>query len=167
MSRLPAPEIRLARAEDMPAVSEIYNYFVRISTATFQIEPESLTDRLQWFHARSNHEPVTVLRVEDDLVAWGALSRHRSREGYRQTAETSVYVRHDCHRRGHGRAILADLIKRARTLDYHTLLASCCSEAQPSIALHEESGFRQVGCFREVGRKFDRWLDVIYLQLIL
>lgn len=167
MSRLPAPKIRLARVEDMPAVSEIYNYFVRISTATFQIEPESLVDRLQWFHARSNREPVTVLRVEGDLVAWGALSRHRSREGYRQTAETSVYVRHDCHRRGYGRAILADLIKRARTLDYHTLLAGCCSEVQPSIALHEALGFRLAARFRGVGRKFDRWLDVTYLQLML
>jgi L-amino acid N-acyltransferase YncA len=162
-----ASPVTLATAGDMPAVNDIYNYFVRTSTATFQIEPESLADRERWFCSRSAAEPVIVLRVNDDLVAWGALSLHRARDGYRQTAETSVYVRNDCHRRGYGRAILADLIERARNLGYHTLLAGCCSEALPSIALHEVFGFSHVGHLRKVGRKFERWLDVIYLQLLL
>lgn len=159
--------VRLASENDLEAINDIYNYFVRTSPATLQIEPETLLDRQHWFRSRSNSEPVIVLDLEGDIVAWGALSPHRSREGYRRTAETSVYVGHDCHRRGYGHAILAALIQRARALDYHTLLAGCCSEAQPSIALHEDFGFRQVGCFREVGRKFDSWLDVIYLQLML
>ena len=159
--------IRLACEEDLSSINDIYNYFVRASIATFQIEPDSLPERRRWFRSRSKSEPVIVLCADDDLVAWAALSLHRAREGYRQTAETSVYVRHDCHRRGYGRAILSHLIARARTLNYHTLLAGCCSEARPSIALHEDLGFQQVACFREVGRKFDRWLDVIYLQLLL
>lgn len=162
-----AKEIRLARESDMPALNAIYNHFVRTSTATFQLEPESLADRQGWFQSRSAVEPVTVLGPEAELVAWGALSLHRSRRGYRHTAETSVYVRSDCHRCGYGRAILADLIARARGLGYHTLLAACCSEAQPSIALHQALGFSQVAHFREAGRKFERWLDVIYLQLLL
>jgi L-amino acid N-acyltransferase len=160
-------QIRLARKNDMPALNAIYNHFVRTSTATFQLELESLGDRERWFRSRSAVEPVTVLSLDDDPVAWGALSLHRSRRGYRHTAETSVYVRPDCHRRGCGRAILADLIERARRLGHHTLLAGCCSEALPSIALHEALGFNQVAHFREVGRKFERWLDVIYLQLLL
>jgi L-amino acid N-acyltransferase YncA len=162
-----ANQIRLACEEDLSAINDIYNYFVRNSTATFQIELESLPERQQWFRSRSQSEPVTILSMGDEIVAWAALSLHRSREGYRQTAETSVYVRHDCHRRGYGRALLADLIDRGRTLKYHAFLAGCCSEAEPSIALHEDFGFQQVGCFREVGRKFDRWLDVIYLQFLL
>jgi phosphinothricin acetyltransferase len=162
-----AHHIRLAREKDLPAINDIYNYVVRTSTATFQVEPDSLADRRRWFRSRSKSEPVIVLYVADDLVAWGTLTFHRTRKGYRQTGETSVYVWRDCYRRGYGRAILADLIARARTLKYHTLLAGCCSEARPSIALHKNLGFRKVACFREVGRKFDRWLDVIYLQLLL
>jgi L-amino acid N-acyltransferase len=159
--------IRLATESDMSAVSDIYNFFVRTSTATFEIEPELLTTRREWFRRQSDATPVTVLLLGGDVLAWGAISLHRARAGYQHTAETSVYVRHDCHRRGYGRAVIADLIERARALGYHTLLAGCCSEARPSVALHESFGFRQVGCFRQVGRKFERWLDVIYLQLLL
>ena len=162
-----AHQVRLARESDLPAVNEIYNYFVRTSIATFQMEAESLSKRQEWFRARAAAEPVIVLTVEDDLLAWGALSLHKSRCGYRHTAETSVYVRHDCHRRGFGRAILGQLVERAQALSYHTLLAACCSEAHASIVLHEALGFRRVGHFREVGRKFERWLDVIYLELVL
>jgi L-amino acid N-acyltransferase len=162
-----ALQIRLASVSDLPTVNEIYNHFVRTSTATFQIEPESLPTRQSWFRSRSDREPVTVLVVGDEILAWAALSLHKSRAGYRQTAETSVYVRHDCHRCGYGRAMLADLIEGARALGYHALLAGCCAEATSSIALHEALGFRRVAHFREVGRKFERWLDVIYLQLLL
>lgn len=162
-----SPQIRPASLSDMPVVNEIYNHFVRTSTATFQIEPESLPDRQSWFRSRSHREPVTVLVVEDEILAWAALSLHKSRAGYRQTAETSLYVRHDRQRCGYGRALMADLIERARALGYHALLAGCCSEAKASIGLHDAFGFGRVAHFREVGRKFERWLDVIYLQLLL
>lgn len=143
----------------MSLVSDIYNYFVRSSTATFQTELESLGERQEWFSHRSGSEPVTILLVSGEVLAWGALSLDLPRGGYRHTAETSVYVRHDCHRRGYGRALLADLIERARVLGYHTLLAGYCSEAKPSIALHESFGFREVGCFREVaGNTSARWM---------
>ena len=71
------------------------------------------------------------------------------------------------HRRGIGRAILLDLIARARVARYHALVALCCSESSASIALHESLGFWRGGGLREVGRNFERWLDVTYLQLLL
>jgi phosphinothricin acetyltransferase len=79
----------------------------------------------------------------------------------------SVYVRPDRHRRGVGRALALDLIGRARAAGHHTVLGGACTEHEGSIALQRSLGFEEVARFREVGRKFGRWLDVAYLQLML
>lgn len=79
----------------------------------------------------------------------------------------TVYVRHDRHRRGVGRALVVDLIERGRAAGLHTLIGGACTEQDGSIALQRVIVFEPVACFREVGRKFGRWLDVTYLQLIL
>ncbi|MGI9115200.1 MAG: hypothetical protein DLM52_08445 [Chthoniobacterales bacterium] len=97
----------------------------------------------------------------------GERSRFTGREAVTGTPRRPVYVRQGYHRRGYGRAVLADLLRRARELDYHTLRAGCCPEARASIALNESFGFREVARLHEVGRKFDRWLDVTYWQLLL
>ena len=91
----------------------------------------------------------------------------RSRPAYRHTAEFSVYVDPERHRRGIGRALLADLVTRARALGHHALVGGCCSESTAVITLLEASGFSRVAHFREVGRKFDRWLDVVFLERVL
>ena len=101
------------------------------------------------------------------MVGWAALSPWKSRCAYARSAEASVYVRPDHHRRGVGRALLADLIERARTAGLHTVLGGTCTEHPGSLALQEALGFERVGCLREVGFKFGRWLDVAYTQLIL
>jgi L-amino acid N-acyltransferase YncA len=86
---------------------------------------------------------------------------------YRFSAELSVYVRHDRHRRGVGRALVLDLLARARVAGHHTVLGGACTEQEGSIALQRALGFEPVALFREVGHKFGRWLDVAYLQLML
>jgi phosphinothricin acetyltransferase len=78
-----------------------------------------------------------------------------------------VYVRHDRHRRGLGRALAQDLIERAKAIGLHTIIGGACTEHEPSIALQRALGFTPVAHFREVGFKFGRWLDVAYLQLLL
>lgn len=158
---------RAATKEDAPAIIALLNQYVAESTSTFMLEPQTLEERLQWFEQRSENCPVVAVEAAGSLVAWGALSEHNPRGGYCYTADVSVYVHADFHRCGIGRNIVADLIDRARVLGYHTLIAHCCSESLASIRLHESLGFIRIGQYREVGRKFDRWLDVIALQLML
>jgi phosphinothricin acetyltransferase len=110
---------------------------------------------------------VIVLEAGGEVAAWGALSPFRSRCAYRQTIELTVYVRHDCHRRGYGRVIVKDLLKRASSLGYHSVLAVSCEESIGSIGLLKSLGFEEGGRLREVGSKFERRLDVVYLQLML
>jgi phosphinothricin acetyltransferase len=160
--------LRDASATDLPAISEIYNYYVLHSTCTYQLEPESLADRQAWFGLHSAERyPVVVVEIDGAVVGWGSLSKFHARAGYDGTVEASVYVANGFHRRGLGRLMLEHLIERARRIGYHVLIGGASADQTASIALQESLGFTRVGQLREVGRKFDRWRDVVYLQVIL
>ncbi|HKA07987.1 MAG TPA: GNAT family N-acetyltransferase [Gemmataceae bacterium] len=167
MSATHAIRVRPATEFDLPAVRDIYNFYVRTSTCTFQLEPVTDTERLAWFRAHGDKHPVTVAEVNGDVVGWGSLSRWKERAAYDRSVEASVYVAADQHRRGIGRALLLDLLDRARALGHHVVIGGACTEHPGSIALQESVGFVRVGCFREVGFKFGRWLDVLWLQMLL
>lgn len=159
--------IRPAAARDLAAINAIYNHYVLTSTCTYEVEPVTEAARAQWLADHGERHPATVAELDGRVVGWGCLSPYRGRFGYRYSAEHSVYVDQDHHRRGIGAALLRDLVERARALGYHTLIGGCDSAQAASIALHERHGFERVAHFREVGRKFDRWLDVIFLQRML
>jgi phosphinothricin acetyltransferase len=159
--------IRSATRADVEAIRAILNYYIEHSTVIFIMKPQTLEERLAWFDAHSREYPVTVVEVDGSVVGWGALSPFRPQAAYARTAELSMYLHHDFLGRGLGRAILDDLLVRARAAGHHVLLGVCCSDAVSSIGLLESAGFSRVGHFREVGRKFDRWLDVVFLQLVL
>lgn len=159
--------IRPATVGDLGPIRDIYNHYVARSTCTFRIEPETEAERLAWFRDRSAAHPVTVAEAASEVVGWAALSAWNSRCAYARSVEVSVYIRSDLHRRGIGRVLLLDLIERARAAGHHTIIGGACTEQAASLALQESLGFERVACFREVGYKFGRWLDVAYLQLLL
>ena len=160
--------IRLATAADLPVINEIYNYYVHRSTCTYQLEPETEAARQTWFEQHSpDKHPVTVALLDETVIGWGALSPFRPRAAYAWSVEASVYIRHDMHRRGIGRALLLDLIARAKAAGHHTLLGGASADQTASLALQERLGFKRVGYLREVGFKFGRWLNVVYSQLML
>ena len=159
--------IRNATAADLPAINAIYNHYVLHSTCTYQEEPSTPEERAAWFKAHGPKHPVTVAEQDGKVVGWGALSHFHPRSAYGRTVEDSVYVRHDFHRQGVGAALLADLIGRAKAAGHHTILALIDSGQRGSIELHEKFGFAEAGRLREVGFKFARWGDVVYLQRML
>ena len=162
------PSIRLATASDLPIINDIYNHFVLNSTCTYQEEPSTAQEREQWFAAHGPSLPVTVAVDHDNqIIGWASLSRFHPRSAYRNTIENSVYVRPELHGRGTGSLLLADSIARARDAGHHTILALIDADQKSSIALHLKHGFTQSAHLKEVGYKFGRWLDVIYLQLML
>jgi L-amino acid N-acyltransferase len=159
--------VRLAGIDDLGPINDIYNYYVNRSTCTYQESLESIEQRQDWFAQHGPDHPVTVAVDGDQVVGWGALSRFHARSAYRFTVENSVYVDHRYQRRGIGDAILSDLIVRARTLGHRTIIAGIDGEQAGSIAIHARHGFVHAGHLKAVGYKFDRWLDVIYMQLTL
>jgi L-amino acid N-acyltransferase YncA len=162
------PTIRLAIAADLPVINDIYNYYVLRSTCTYQLEPEPLDGRQQWFAAHPPEKyPVTVAEIGGEVVAWGSLSKFRDRAAYDGTVEASIYVRHDRHRQGLGCTLLSDLIDRARQIGFHTMIGGVSAEQTASLRLQQSLGFHQIAHFKEVGYKFGQWLDVVFLQLML
>jgi L-amino acid N-acyltransferase len=160
--------VRPAEAADMPSVLEIYNEAVLTTTATYDVEPRTLEHRLQWFH---NHErtghPVFVASLPGrGIVGWSSLNPHHDRPGYRFTTENSVYVAADSRGQGVGKALLHPVVAAARERGFRTVLALIDAENEPSLRLHAAFGFEKAAHFKQVGFKFGRWLDVIYMQLL-
>jgi L-amino acid N-acyltransferase len=160
--------VRLATEADIPAIREIYNYEVLHGTATFDLEPRTLEDRLQWFR-ETQTAPYVVLAAEVDgeVLGWGSLRPFRPRPAYRFTCENSVYVHQDWRGKGIGSAILARLVGHARDAGLRTIIAVIAEGHPESEALHARYGFEHAGRIREVGYKFERWLDTIDMQLML
>ena len=159
--------IRLAKNNDLEAINEIYNFYVLNSTCTYQTEPETMEDRRKWFSAHEKLHPIFVAEREQKIVGWASLSKFHPRAAYGQTVENSIYVRDDARGSGVGRALLAELIARAKILGHHTIIAGISADQLASMKLHQKFNFVEVARLREVGYKFEQWLDVIYLQLIL
>ncbi len=161
----PQVRLRLASAADADAINRIYNFYVLTSTATFEIEPVTLEERLDWLARHGERYPVLVAESGDTVVGWSSLSPFHPRPGYRHTAEDSVYIDDAWRGRGLGRLLLSHILDHARLLGYHAVIARIGdSDNAASRSLHASQGFELVGIEREVGYKFDRWLDVVIMQ---
>jgi L-amino acid N-acyltransferase YncA len=159
--------VRPAKVEDMGAVVNITNYYIRNSTCIMKEVEESREEREQWLLMHSGQYPMVVAEDGEGVVGWASLYEFSDRSAYRYTAHDSVYVRQDLRYRGIGKLLLTDLIARSRKLGYHSIVAVIGAEQTPSLRLHESLGFRQVAHYEQVGFKFGRWIDVKHLQLML
>lgn len=158
--------IRPATAADLPAINEIYNHYVLHSTCTYQTEPSTVDERKAWFVRGPTH-PVYVMEEVGQILAWHSLTPFKTREAYARTVENSIYVAQDQLGKGLGRTMLEHQLDVAKDLDHHAILAVICASQTPSLKLHEQYGFEKAAHFREVGFKFNRWLDVIVMQKLI
>lgn len=158
------PTIRPAEIRDAEAIVGIYNQSVRETTATFDIEPRSLEKQIELLTDRSPKHPIFVAELENQVVAWASVGPWSDRAGYRFSGETSVYVDKNHWGKGIGKKLMSELVSTAKTQGLHTLLARISTENLSSIRIHETFGFKQAALLREVGYKFDRYIDVSILQ---
>ncbi len=162
-----ACSIRPAQGTDLPAIADIYNDAVLNSTATFEVEPWTPEQRDRWFHIHSRPYAVLVAVRGGDVVAWASLSPFQRKPAYRFAGETSLYVRAEHRGEGIGVLLLARLLEVATRNGFHSVFARIADGNPASLRLHRRFGFRRVGVEREVGYKFDRWLDVVVMQKAL
>jgi L-amino acid N-acyltransferase len=157
--------LRDAAEEDLPGLLAIYNDVIASSTAVYSDTPVTLEDRRQWWRARlAAGYPVLVAADAAGVAGFATFGDFRSWPGYRFTVEHTVHVRADRRGGGVGTQLLEALFPRAAALGKHMMIAAVDAANGPSIRFHERLGFQQAGCLREVGRKFDRWLDLVFLQ---
>lgn len=161
--------IRDAVDADLPVILDILNDAIRTSTAVWSWTPTTLEARRAWLAERTGRGfPVLVATGDDDAaLGFASFGDFRPWEGYAHTVEHSIYVASHARGRGLGRALLDALIARARGQGKHAMVAGIEAGNAVSIALHRRVGFTEVGRMPEVGRKFDRWLDLVLMQLML
>ena len=159
--------IRNVTFNDAEAITDIYNWYVVNSTATFEIEPVGkgeMTDRIEGISAKY---PYMVYEEDGQVVGYCCAHLWKQRAAYRNTLETTVYIHHEHLHKGIGRQMMEKLIADCRTAGYKALIACITEGNEGSYALHRAMGFRQVSEFKQVGQKFGQWLGVSDFELLL
>ena len=157
-----------ASRHEMPQILSIYNEVIRNSTAVYSEEEFTPARGETWFDAKTEHGfPLIVARDESGITGFGTFGEFRAWPCYSHSVEHSVHVRADRRGRGIGRALVVELLARAAAMGKHVVIAGIDADNAVSIGLHGSLGFTSVGHFHEVGFKFGRWLDLVFMQCIL
>jgi L-amino acid N-acyltransferase len=157
-----------ASRQDLAQILAIYNEVIRNSTAVFSGEEFSPARGEAWLDTKMDRGfPMIVARDASGVTGFGTFGEFRAWPGYRHSVEHSVHVRSDRRGQGVGRALLVELMARATASSKHVMIAGIDADNAVSIGLHRSLGFTSVGHFHEVGFKFGRWLDLVFMQCIL
>lgn len=160
--------IEPATPADLPAILAITNDVIATSAAIYADDPATLEERAAWFAARqARGYPVLVARDNAAVLGYASFGDFRPWPGYRYSVENSVHVRAEARGQGVGGALVAALFPYALACGKHVMIAGVDAANAASLRLHARLGFVQVAEIREVGRKFGRWLDLVFLQRFL
>lgn len=153
---------------DLPSVSGLYNALVTTTTVAWTEEPETLADRTAWFQRQqAAGYPLLVADDGNEIVGFAAFSDFRDSTkwpGYRFVVEHTIHVRDAEWGQGIGRALITELIERARLLGKTQMIAGVDGANVASIRFHERLGFVEVARMPQIGRKFGEWLDLVLMQ---
>lgn len=159
--------IRPATEADLPAITAIYNEVIGTSTAIYMDDPVTVEDRTAWFAARRAAGYPVLVADDGGVLGLATFGDFRAFPGYRHAAEHSVHIRADARGRGLGTALVSALFAPALALGKHVMIAGIDAANDGSIRMHERLGFERTAVLREVGRKFGRWLDLLFMQKFL
>jgi len=154
--------IRRAEPADLSALLDIYNHYVLHTPITFDIAPRTLAQRQEWFDqfAGSGRYRCFVAALGGKAIGWACSARFKERDAYATSVETSVYCAPSHTGRGLGRRLYATLFDALQAEDIHRAYGGVTLPNEPSVALHLAMGFRHIGTYQEVGRKFGKFWDV-------
>lgn len=161
--------IRRAAPSDLPALLAIYNHYIAHTPITFDLEPQTLEQRGAWLDGfRASGPYQCFVAVKDDRpVGWACSARFKEKAAYGTTVETSIYLAPDATKKGIGRRLYEALFDAIVDTDIHRAFAGITLPNEASVAIHTKMGFRHVGTYPEIGRKFGRFWDVaLYIKPI-
>ena len=160
--------VRPAVRSDAAAIADIYNQAVLRSVATFDTVPETVEARERWLDEHSSpRHPVLVAEADGRVVGWASLSSWSNRCAYETTVEISTYIDEGWRGKGLGPMLSRAVLEAGAAAGVHSVLSRICTENEASLGMARSLGFREVGVLHEVGRKFDRSLDVMMLEKLL
>jgi L-amino acid N-acyltransferase len=159
--------IRDAVEKDLQEILMIYNEAIRRTVATFDTEPRSLEKQKVWFNDHGPSHPIIVAEIDRKVIGWASLSRWSDRSAYDGTVELSFYILEAHQGKGIGKALLLNILERAKKLPLHTVISRITEGNEASIHLHKNAGFEYIGVMKKVGKKFGRLLDVHMFQIFI
>ncbi|MFE4105575.1 GNAT family N-acetyltransferase [Almyronema epifaneia] len=161
--------IRRPKTADIAALTDLYNHYIHTTTITFDIAPFTVEQRTQWFnhYRETGRHQLFIAELAGEVVGYASSSQLRSKAAYDTSVETSVYLNPKAHGQGIGTQLYHTLLSALATEDVHRAYAGITLPNPASIALHQKFGFKSVGVYREVGRKFGRYWDVEWFEKAL
>lgn len=161
-------QVRHATEQDLPRLLEIYNDIILNTTAVYDYEPHTLDMRRQWWETKKSQGfPVFVAEQQEKILGFSSIGPFRAWAAYKYSAENSVYVAAEARGMGVGKLLIPPLKDAAKKLGLHTIIAGIDATNEASLRLHRSFGFEEVAHFKEVGWKFERWLDLKFLQKMI
>jgi len=161
-------QLRGAVEDDVRVILDIINYEIQNTTVVYDETARSLEEQLDWFRKKEEENmPVIVAEKDGNVVGYGTYGIFRPRYGYRYSVEHSIYVSNGFRGDGIGKLLMRELIQLATKQGHHVMIAGIDGENYESYNFHKKFGFVEVGRLKEVGRKFDKWLDLVFMQLAL
>ena len=163
---MPDAEIRPAERDDLPRLTEIYNYYIVKTPITFDLQPWTVEQRVGWFdeHTGTKRHRMFVAEDAGGVVGYAYAGEFHDRAAYETSVATSIYCAHDAKGRGIGSMLYRALFDALKNQDINRLFAGITIPNEASIKLHRKFGFTDVGVFTECGRKFDRYWDVVWME---
>ncbi len=161
-------QIRNAVENDLPGILAIYNDVIVNTTAVYDYEPHTLEMRTAWFNTKKEQGlPVFVAEEDGKVLGLSSIGPFRAWAAYKYSVENSIYVASEERGKGIAKLLMPPIIEASKALGMHTIIAGIDASNEASIKLHRHFGFEEVAHFKEVGYKFDRWLDLKFMQLIV
>jgi phosphinothricin acetyltransferase len=160
-------EIRDATPRDIPDMREIYNHYVANSTVTFDEDVLTLAEMRKKFTVveKLGYPWLVAVSPAGQVLGYAYVTPYRTRAAYRFTVENSIYLGPASTGKGIGRALMAELLERAKAVGIREVVAVIADKgAEASIKLHADFGFREIGHMGRVGFKFGRWLGTVLMQ---
>ena len=161
-------QVRHATETDLPAILAIYNDVIVHTTAVYEYQPHTLAMRTAWFNTKKEQGfPVFVAEEDGTILGLSSIGPFRAWAAYQYSVENSIYVAKESRGKGIAKLLMPPVIEAAKALRMHTVIAGIDAGNQASLQLHRHFGFEEVAHFKQVGWKFNRWLDLKFLQLIV
>ena len=159
--------IRSASIEDLAGITEIHNHYIVHTHITFDVQPYRPEQRVPWFHEHSDGGRYRMLVACDDhgsVAGYACTGRHRTKAAYDTSVEASIACRPEAVGQGVGISLYTALFDAIASQDIHRIVAGIAQPNPASNALHERFGFQRIGLFTEVGRKFGKYWDVLWME---
>ena len=159
-------KIRPARQTDIPAITDLFNFYIANTNARFEEEPLTLEDRAQWFKGFQTNPKyrVIVAELEDKLIGFACSQQYRSLAAFADTVEVTIYLDRDAKGKGAGSMLYEELFSQLRAHGVHRALSGIALPNDASIALHEKFGFRKIGVFDQYAQKNGEYVSSIWLE---